>query len=285
MACSKKGIWMIFWSKVWMVNVDWTALPFCLATQHQTDLLIIWTQNVSLCFVKKGGMNYIPWMFWGKWKQVWFQVQTSGNKCVYSSANKRKQVCLLKCKQAWFQVQTSVAAGVFLGRTRPPLLLCLVIQHQTGALWVSRFAPHVHLNTFQCSRCGVARTRIKHWEARLKSSWMTSFRHLLRRCGIPDSDPILKCRPSDRPMSLSIFVSFFYIWGACVSECLGILRSTSPVFAHISFLPMRCFTLFSKLTLLPYVYTNSSNLTLFDQTDKTEGDQFISGILGIGRKA
>ena len=261
---------------------------FLSAWQPNTKL-IFWLFGPKMYlygFVKKGGTNDIPWMFWGKWKQVWFQVQTSGNKCVYSSANKRKQVCLLKCKQAWFQVQTSVAAGVFLGRTRPASFsVCLVIQHQTGALWVSRFAPHVHLNTVQCSRCGIARTRIKHWEARLKSSWMTSFRHLLRRCGIPDSDPILKCRPSDRPISLSIFESCFYIWGACVSECLGILRSTSPVFAHISFLPMRCFTLFSKLTLLPYVYTNSSNLTLFDQTDKTEGDQFISGILGIGRKA
>ena len=279
MACSKKGIWMIFWSKVWMLNVDiflhWTPLPFCLATQHQTDLLIIWTQNVSLWLCQKRGHEWYSLNVLG-------QVETS----VVSSTNKWKQVCLLKCKQAWFQVQTSVAAGVFLGRTRPASFsVCLVIQHQTGALWVSRFAPHVHLNTFQCSRCGVARTRIKHWEARLKSSWMTSFRHLLRRCGIPDSDPILKCRPSDRPISLSIFESCFYIWGACVSECLGILRSTSPVFAHISFLPIRCFTLFSKLTLLPYVYTNSSNLTLFDQTDKTEGDQFISGILGIGRKA
>ena len=58
--------------------------------------LSVWQPNTKLIFwlfgpkmylygfVKKGGTNDIPWMFWGKWKQVWFQVQTS----VVSSANK-----------------------------------------------------------------------------------------------------------------------------------------------------------------------------------------------------
>ena len=122
----------------WMLTYFFIGHLFLSVWQPNTKL-IFWLFGPKMYlygFVKKGGMNDIPWMFWGKCKQV----------------------CLLKWKQAWFQVQTSEAAGVFLGRTRPPLLLCLVIQHQTGALWVSRFAPHVHLNTVQCSRCGVART-------------------------------------------------------------------------------------------------------------------------------
>ena len=78
-------------------------------------------------------------------------------------------------KEAWMIFWNKCAWWWAVSWVDPPLL-CLVIQHQTGAPWVSCFAPN-------------ARTRFTLRGGRLNNSWVTSLRHLPRcvDCAVTDT--------------------------------------------------------------------------------------------------